>query len=106
MTDNNLIPFSKELWESGEYEAVTRNNETAIIYQINEGRTYGRLYNHATTWLHDGSNTSKLEWKIMLRKKTKKMITPLYHNNWRTIQECELACSSNYNFIKAIEVEI
>ena len=25
MSNNNLIPFSKELWETGEYEMLTRN---------------------------------------------------------------------------------
>lgn len=81
MTDNNLIPFTKELWETGEYEVEPWNGEEAVDSPL-----------------------------IMLRKKTKKVWVPVFKTDvslkeyYLTKEECEMIYGSD--LLVAIEVEI
>lgn len=111
MENKQLIPFSKEIWESGEYEAVTRNNFIVKIYEIADILIYGRIVNEAQTWCLSGA----MYWDeenildLMLRKKTKKVWRPLFETDYKyaSKEECEEYCSNSpEGFIKAIEVEI
>ena len=110
MTNNNLIPFSKELWETGEYEAVTRVNEAVKIYEADtDGSIFGRLGDISMDWISNGQVYSDgvNENDLMLRKKTKKVWIPLQEKFvFETKDECERYFSGLLVPIKAIKVEI
>ena len=114
MTNNNLIPFSKELWESGEYEVVTRCRQLAKVYDFIGGKILGSIDGYVESWSLTGSyligtfNSGESSHDLMLRKKTKKVWIPTWKNtvNYATKKECEADNSDDPCFSQAIEVEI
>ena len=80
MNNNNLITFSKELWESGEYEIETKDGrEDVVIYDTNfpdeKYSLIGRIGNEVIKWRADGklyNNHVVTIDDLMLRKVMKR----------------------------------
>lgn len=117
MENKELIPFSKKLWESGEYEVVTRAGEKDVqIYDINfpseEYSMAGRIRDEVATWCASGrsfGNYVNTDYDLMLRKKTKKVWIPTFSEDWdvyNTKEDCDKAHENSVGYNEAIEVEI
>ena len=83
MSNNNLIPFSKELWETGEYEAATGScNNVDVIEVTEKGNVYyGENEIERSIKVLNYRNSDAL----MLRKKTKKVWRPLFETDYKSI---------------------
>lgn len=115
MENKDLIPFLKELWESGEYEAVTRDGETDVkIYDLNfpceKFSIHGRIAKETHDWDINGYYGSMGEcgYDLMLRKKTKKVEWfPIFKNaGYPTKEACDKDNGWHSRYKGAIEVEI
>lgn len=106
MENKQLIPFSKELWETGEYEAATGSCNNVDVIEVTEK---GNVYYGEN---EIGGPIKALNYKnsdsIILRKKTKKVwIGVNKEHAFETKEEAESWGRAFFSsFIKAIEIEI
>lgn len=103
----DLIPFSKELWETGEYEAeLEQSKGVPVIYEIHRDRVYGRIGVTSVSWDLSGK-TDNMFYTLMLRKKTKKVWIPTFKQQmFDNKEECESVWKDAHGYKGAIEVEI
>lgn len=108
MENKDLIPFSVEKWESGEYEAVTEKENIGVrIHEIEGNIIYGRIGVNSVTWDINGSNIKQLYWNLMLRKKTKKVWYPLLQRYlFSSKEEVDQFYKGYPDYVKSVEVEL
>ena len=105
MTNNNLIPFSKELWESGEYEVESKSQYIPVIHEITSTCIFGRIEEYQFVWDLNGICQEFGNHNLSLRKKTKKFWIPKI-DIFASKEDCDRFFKGHNDYKGAIEVEI